>query len=355
MSIESPTVRRSLFVVVVCALAGRAAAAPKTDLVMVWAPGLDPAPVAKVATDLGAALIVLHRDLPSAEPAAAMLRAAIAAYDSADVDRAWRELERLRNAIDRSGAAGLTAGQLSDVFLYRAMLLAQRDDAATWDEVVTAVVVDPARVLDQVRFPPNLLEQVSRARSQVLQRPRATLAVTEAAGCRLVLDGRTFDPAVPQLIGDHWLRVECLDRAPWGARITLTEPAIQIAARGEPFAAPRDDELLVQARATSARTFVIAEVRAGVGSARLMTADGRERARRSVAVAGDLSPLAAAIREVSRDEATGEPRPWYRSRWAWVAGAAVLAAGIAIPITAAIVGDNPPTDATVGGPPKGKL
>lgn len=43
---------------------------------------------------------------------------------------------------------------------------------------------------------------------------------------------------------------------------------------------------------------------------------------------------------------------WYDSRWAWAAGAAVVAAAVLVPITVIIVGDNASTTWTVA-PPSG--
>jgi hypothetical protein len=38
---------------------------------------------------------------------------------------------------------------------------------------------------------------------------------------------------------------------------------------------------------------------------------------------------------------------WYRSRWAWAGAAALIAAGIAVPITAAVAGAGGQTSWTV--------
>lgn len=332
----------------VACVAGPARAAPVADVVVMWAPGADPAPVAVAARELGAALIDRSPARTSVEPIAPLLQTAIDAYEATELDRAWTGLERVRDAADRSGGATLTTAQLSDVFLYRGLVRSQREDAGAWEELVAAIVVDPTRVLDPARFPPKVIELAARARTEILARPRATLGIDAPAGCRVTLDGRAFDSAVPQVPGSHWVRVECADHAPWGARVTVTEPQTRVIARVEAFAPPTETDVLVQARTAGARAVIVAEVRRGVATVRLVGIDGRERDRRTVAVATSLEPLADAIRVLGRPEVPRRER-WYRSRWAYAAGAAVLVAGILIPIAIISAGDDRAT-AGVGGP-----
>jgi hypothetical protein len=85
---------------------------------------------------------------------------------------------------------------------------------------------------------------------------------------------------------------------------------------------------------------IVAEVHDQIATARLVGIDGRERDRRSVSVAGDLGPLADTIGEMLAPPVHVH---WYQSRWAWAAGAAALAALIAVPITAAIASGSPST------------
>jgi hypothetical protein len=137
--------------------------------------------------------------------------------------------------------------------------------------------------------------------------------------------------------------VACADHAPWGTRIELTGDQL-VVARNPALAPPTDDEVLIQARTVGARAFVAVEVRSGVGTARLVGVDGRERDRRSVAVAGDLSALAAAVSDLLAPAPTSH---WYESRWAWAAGAAALAAAVLIPVTAAATHNTTPSTWTV--------
>ena len=55
---------------------------------------------------------------------------------------------------------------------------------------------------------------------------------------------------------------------------------------------------------------------------------------------GDLTPLAAAVRELL----SPVPRPhWSDNRWAWAAGAAIVAAAILVPLTAVAAQRNGPS------------
>ena len=121
---------------------------------------------------------------------------------------------------------------------------------------------------------------------------------------------------------------------------------VSITARNAPLAAPSQDEMLIQARAANARAFLSIEVRDRIATVRLIGSDGRERDRRTATVTTTLAPLAPAVRTLLVP-ATDDAEPWYRSRWAWAAGAAIVVAALAIPATIAATSDDTPNDATV--------
>ena len=160
-----------------------ALAAPAADVVLVWAPGQRVAPIEAVARDAGAVAIDRSPSPAPHEDIRPLLREGIDAYASLRLEDAWAALERAREAADRTGAAGLASSELSDLFLYRALVRTQRGDATVaWDELVVALVVDPTRVLDPARFPPKVVDELERARTLVAERPRASLAVDAPAG-----------------------------------------------------------------------------------------------------------------------------------------------------------------------------
>jgi hypothetical protein len=324
------------------ALASRGEAAPAADVVVVWAPGARVAPIDEVARQAGAAVIDRSPSANAIPATASILKRAIDAYDGLRYDDAWATLQEARALADRTGAAGLTQTQLADLFLYRGLVKIQQGEPNTyWDELVTSVTIDPVRVLDPARFPPRVATELARVRQALTDRKRATLAVDAPAGCTVLIDGAAASAvgSAQPLVGSHWVHVTCADRAPWGTRAELTGDQL-VVARNTVLAPPTDDEVLIQARTVGANAFVAVEVRSGVGTARLVGVDGRERDRRSVAITGDLVPLARAVRELLAPR--NQPR-WYESRWAWAAGAAAVAAAILIPVTAAITQSSSPS------------
>jgi hypothetical protein len=338
---------RRLFVLVTVATAAvprGASSAPAADLVVVWAPAHDVRPVAAAARDAGAAIVDRSPTPPAPAAIPVLLKRGIEGYDKLRYADAWQALEEAREAVDRTGAEGLTAAQLSDLFLYRGLIRTQRADPTAFDELATAIVIDPNRALDAARFAPDVIENVERARTAVSGRPRATLTVDAPVGCTITVDGSTAEPAAPRVAGTHWVRVVCPAHAPWATRVDVIAPATAVVARPVRFAAPTDAELLIQARTAGATKLVAAEVRGDVATARLIGIDGREIDRRTVAIRGGLEPLADAVRALLRPPAK---RHWYQSRWAWAGAAAFIAAAIAIPITAAATRDSSPVTAGI--------
>jgi hypothetical protein len=319
-----------------------AVAAPAADVVVVWAPGAKVAPIDEVAGRAGAAVIDRSPAADALPATAGILKRGIEAYDALRLEDAWATLDEARALADRTGAAGLSQAELADLFLYRGLVKIQQGElTAYWDELVTSVTIDPVRVLDPARFPPRVASELARVHQALQDRKRATLAFDAPPGCATMIDGAAASAvaSAQPLVGSHWVYVTCADRAPWGTRVEVTGDQL-VVARNTALAPPTDDEVLIQARTVGARAFVVVEIRSGVGTARLLGVDGRERDRRSVAITGDLIPLARAVHELL---APAAKTPWYESRWAWAAGAAVIAAAILVPVTAAITQDTSPS------------
>lgn len=334
-------------------------ARPNADVVIVWAPGLPVAPIGTVAREAGAAMIDRSPAPAAAPPTARLVERGIAAYDALQLADAARLLDEARALADRTGGAGLEKAALSDLFLYRALVKTQGGDPTAWDELVTATIVAPTRVLDPGRFPPRVVGELERARATLADRATAQLTIAAPAGCSVRVDGvaagRATGPdpiaAGTRLVGPHWIDATCPDRAPWGTRIELTGDTL-ITARNAPQAPPSLDDMLIQARTAGARAFVALELRDRIATVRLVGIDGRELDRRTVAIAGTLAPAAPLVRALLVPVVETAPR-WYRSRWVWAAGAALLAVAIAIPVTAAVARDDTPTSwsATPGNVP----
>jgi len=323
-----------------------ATAAPSADVVVVWAPGAKLGPIEQVARRAGAAMIDRSPAANAVPATAATLKRGIEAYDALRFEDAWTTLDEARAMADRTGAAGLTQTQLADLFLYRGLVKIQQGDLNQyWDELVTAVTIDPVRVLDPARFPPRVASELARVRAALSDRKRATLAVDAPPGCTALIDGAAASAvaSAQPLVGSHWVYVTCPDRTPWGTRVEVTSDQL-VVARNTVLAPPTDDDVLIQARTVGAKAFVAVEIRSGVGTARLVGVDGRERDRRTVAITRDLTPLARAVEQLLSPLAS---RHWYDSRWAWAAGAAVLAAAIVIPLTAAATQPSSPSTWTL--------
>ncbi|MBK9033057.1 MAG: hypothetical protein IPL61_17615 [Myxococcales bacterium] len=338
-----------LVAVVIATAADPARAAPTVDAVVVWAPGIDRAPIARAAQVAGVALID-RTPAPAPAPAiAATVTRAIEAFDGLRLDDAWAALEQARAEVDATGGGDLGPSALSDVFVYRALVRTERADlTGAWDEWITAAAIAPERTLDPARFAPRVVADHERARAAVRARGRVPLTLTEADGCTARLDGAPTPTPVEAIVGSHWLRVTCAGAEPWGRRVTITEATTTIAIAARPVRAPSDDELLVTARSVGAAGFVAVELRGSVAWVRRFGADGRERDHRTVAVADGGPAIAAAVAALVRPPAPA--RRWYQTRWAWAAGAAGVTAAIVVPLALLLAGGDAPSTATVAGP-----
>jgi hypothetical protein len=331
-------------------LASRADAAPTADVVVIWAPGMRTAPVVAAARAAGAAVLDQSPKPEGAAQTAQLVQNGLDAFERLELDRAWQLLESARSEVDRTGAAGLTQAQLSDLFLYRGLIKTQQGDTnSAWEELVVANTVDPTRELDPGRFPPKIIAEFERAQATVKNKGRAKVTITVPAGCRYAIDATSTTGAIDLILGRHWVRVTCADRQAEGHKIELVSGATTFPITPPPITPPSDTDLLVQARAMGARAFIVAEVRSNVATARLVGLDGRERDRKTVTISTDLAPLADAVSTLL----TPAPRtPWYRSRWTWAAGGAAAAAAIIIPLTIFATQDSsaPSTTYTLGLP-----
>jgi hypothetical protein len=187
-------------------------------------------------------LEIIDVPAPPTPKAPALVKAGIAktlklAFDDAlpDFDAAIAELET-------SGGAGLQAGELGDLFLFRGMAIARADwkapastDAASMStaraqaaaDYARAAVLEPARALNPREIPPQVVADFARAVAEARQQPRATLLVRGDADAEVSLDGAaplrvaggvTFKDVT---YGEHFLAVDELGRAPWGKRFAI--------------------------------------------------------------------------------------------------------------------------------------
>ena len=330
-------------VVVAASLAGLVGSARADERAVVHA--WDPAPASADAPDATARALALVRaaglaviDASPRAPAppalAASLVSAIATYEGLHFDEAVRHLETLARAIDQWGGADLSAEQLFEAHLYRGLAHAQvSGEAAAWDAFVAAAAVAPGRILDPERFSPRILERFDRARAAVLARGDALIEVPRPAGCAVWLDGTPLVAAQARVVvGPHWLRGACGDRAATGRRFEI-RPGGEVLSLFAPVPpAPGDAEILAAAARVGARTVVAIAIEDGLAIVRQLDGIRGERARRLV----DLAPAHAdqALADATVALADRLPPPARTSAWkvaGWVALGAAVATAIALP------------------------
>jgi hypothetical protein len=323
-----------------------AEAAPKADLVVVWAPGMKTAPVEAAAKKAGAAFVNSSPPPEASARTAEVVLEGIAAFDALELDKAWQLLEQARSEAVRTGGAGLSRARLSDLFLYRGLIKLQQSDASSaWEELVASATIDPSRQLDPAKFAPKVVAELDRARETVNTKPRVNLKIDAAAGCSVYVDGVPSPGTIQLPVGSHWINGSCPDSRPDGYRLELTGE-MTFPFHPPPYPLPNDSDVLAQARVAGhgLNSFISIEVRSGVATARLVGIDGRERDRKTVKVEnGDLTPVGDALLALL---VPPPPKHWYKSKWTYAGAGALAAALIAIPVTLVLTANTDPTSAS---------
>ncbi|HEU5055881.1 MAG TPA: hypothetical protein VFU21_05130 [Kofleriaceae bacterium] len=301
------------------------------------------AALAQAAERLGAALIDLSPVPEPAPSAPLLLRRAIEAYHDFRYADALASADAAVAEAARTGADGLSATDLSDLLIYRALAYTEQGDAArAWDDFVRAAALDPSRKLDPVRFSPRVVETFGRAAKSVLAATPATLAIAAPDSCQVKVDGRdtSGQRAITVMRGEHYLRVVCPRHERHGAVVLVAGERHQVA----PALRPRQPATSAKARALARERGIRRAVWATVGRG-LLTLElhagtaARPRATTAVGVTGEraASAVAAALeRLIAPPPApvvvrTVAPTPWYRKPWLWGVAGAVVASAILIP------------------------
>jgi len=92
-----------------------ARARPNADLVIVWAPGAQLAPVEQAAQQVGAAVIDRSPPASARLATSALIKRGIAAFDALKLAEATQLLDEARALADQTGAAEPTQTELSDL------------------------------------------------------------------------------------------------------------------------------------------------------------------------------------------------------------------------------------------------
>src|SRR6185503_11264716 len=154
-------------------------------------------------------------------------------------DDVRRDLDAAAAEIVATGGAGLSADQLSDVYLHRAMATARADWNATaaappteartqaFTDYLRAATMTPGRTLNPRELPPQAVADFERAADEIRRRGRGTLVVKGSANAEVTLDGGAPMPVAGGVsfrdlgFGEHLIHVEEVGRAPWGATVVF--------------------------------------------------------------------------------------------------------------------------------------
>lgn len=299
------------------------------------------AALGRAAERLGAALIDLSPAPDPAPEAPLHLRRAIEAYHDFRYAEALTSADAGVAEATRTGADGLSATDLSDLLIYRALAYTEQGDAArAWDDFVRAAALDPSRKLDPVRFSPRVVESFGRAARSVLATPPATLAVTVPDGCRVMVDGRdsSGQRALTVMRGEHYLRAVCPRHERYGAVVLVAAERQEVA----PVLRARPVVDAAAARAMARDRGIARVVWATVGGG-LLTLElhaGTSRSQVAIGLAGDraASAIASALQRLVATPAAPlvvekppPPTPWYKKPWLWGVAGAVVASAILLP------------------------
>lgn len=329
-------------------------AAPAADVVVLWSEQ----PVAQVNAAVGdaaarntAAYIDASRDAAALPDPRPLIKRGIAAYGNLELEGAINSLTAAAELVDQTGAAGLDATTLADLFLYRALAYSSRgDDPRSWDDFVTVAGIQPTRVLDPANFGPRAVDRFGQARAHVsaLPRGKVTLAAPTGARCTVRIDGAIVTtPEVELSFGRHWLDAACDGRAPVRKRIDVDRP-LEVKLGGMELAAPDDTTLLVQGRAAGSKALLVVIVRPRTALLRRIGIDGKEQDRSTITLHGtdrDRGELVAAVNRMLAPPAPPAKDAWYKSRWVWAAVGGAVAAAIILPLALSNDGETPPVTA----------
>jgi len=330
---------------VALALAPAAAASAPALVVFHAAPGPDTAPareaVARAAAASGAAFVDLS-PAPAPEPAAAALLArGIEELSALRLDEAQTALDAALAEARSTGAAGLSATQLSDLFLHRSLLATQRGNAdRAWEELVRAATVDPARILDAARFPPRVLQAFERAAAAVRAARQGHLAVDASPACAVSLDARRAEGPRELPYGEHFVRLDCPGERPAGGVFVLGQPAQTVTPPRAPVAPPDDAALLALGRERRLDRVLVVEVTGSAAApptARLRLLDSKRGTPLAETAAAARDP--EGVRSATERLLTGPggaplvaaPTRWYQKPWVWGLAGVAITAAILIP------------------------
>lgn len=176
-----------------------------------------------------------------------------------------------------TGAAGFNRDTLCDAFLYLAMAL----DRADWRDLpesgpqpnadaaaayLQAAVLCPQRQLYQRTFPPLARHRFEQAVATLKTRGVGLLVVNAPDDALVSVDAGPLSPAPVKVslpYGEHFVRVERPGRMPWGARVPLSLPVLDVQPPTQAFRSFPDAEAVQHARRMAAAYALVGELLPG--------------------------------------------------------------------------------------------
>jgi hypothetical protein len=236
---------------------------------------------------------------------------------------AQHDLDAAAAEIATTGGAGLTAAELDDLYLFRAMATARADwnaqpnaaptEARTkaFDDYQRAATLAPTRTLNERELPPQVVADFKRAVEVIRKRPLGTLVVKGPADAQVALDGGPLMPIAGGVtihdvsFGEHLIRVEQIGYAPWGTIVPFGQPSVEIDVPARAALTLDDATAAAHARRMGARFALVAAAKGGPGApVEISLVDSGSGARRDAALVpttGEAGQIDAAVMRLDEE------------------------------------------------------
>jgi hypothetical protein len=236
---------------------------------------------------------------------------------------ALHDLDAAAAEVATTGGAGLTAAELADLYLFRAMATAHADwnaqpgaaptEARTkaFDDYLRAATLTPTRTLNEREMPPQVVTDFKRAQEVVHKRPLGTLIVKGPPDAQVALDGGPLMPIAGGLsihdvsFGEHLIRVEQIGYADWGTVVPFGQPSVEIDVPARAALTLDDATAAAHGRRMGARFALVAAAKGGPGSpvelSLVDTASGARRDSALVPTTGEAGQIDAAVMRLDEE------------------------------------------------------
>lgn len=228
---------------------------------------------------------VVDIEQPPPPPTGAVIKAGVDLVKKLAFDDARKQLDAADETVSKTGGAGLTTAELSDLYLARAMATARADwkpersvDEATrvraYEDYVRAATLTPERILKPHDYPPQTMEDWTRAVAEISQRPQGTLTVTGSSKALITFDGKPPLSArggvsFKSPYGQHFVAVEEAGRARWGSTVLVNSASTEVPIPARAALTLDDAVAAAHARRMGAKFALVAELRLGEGPSEL--------------------------------------------------------------------------------------